>query len=447
MQTKKSKRSFIKIGLVIALIAIISTTIVYATIMVNVQIPSSGIISTSEIIANSGSITDIQAAVNAVSAAGGGTVHIPAGNFTFNPPAMGVGVTIPPGVNLVGAGKNSTFLIETVESKESTMIKVDGMITPYNTPNLQNVQKSVKIVGVSFIGFVPSRSDADTTTNNVGLSINCVKDFLVYDCFFSNFVNCGVSTMNNMGWVVSAYINRGVISHCTFDNPYKNDLNISGRIWGYGIIVGGTGYWAGTAPVRSLLGRYDDVNNVVYIEDNAFYRCRHAIASSQAGYYVARYNYFTDMVQCFYTSFVDVHGSGKGFEIYNNTIMDVPADIRITSMLSPIETYLGRYMGRGIGIRGGSGVIFNNSIINCGTNGIGLTNDGGLVPDASLNETRTQDVFVWGNIFQNVPNQITTDGSVILNTDYFLRQPHLAQDGFTYTPYPYPHPLTLQPSL
>jgi hypothetical protein len=66
--------------------------------------------------ASSGLPSDIQTAVNAVVAAGGGTVFIPSGTFTFNPPTNGVGVTIPytnVALNIIGAGIGNTILQET----------------------------------------------------------------------------------------------------------------------------------------------------------------------------------------------------------------------------------------------------------------------------------------------------------------------------------------------
>lgn len=423
---------FLAILLILVIVTgIFSLSTVFSSLLGSVIMQNTGRISATEVAARSGSPEDIQYAVNIVTA-GGGTVYIPAGDFVFNP-TTGTGVTVPAGVNLVGAGKNLTILRETVESIGSTMIFVDGMSQPYNTPNLQSVQKPVRIQGISLIGFVPSRADADTTTNNVGLIIRCVKDFIVYDCEFSNFVNMGLFTSNNMGWSTSAYIMRGVISHCDFDQPYKDDLVILNRIWGYGIVVVGSGYFAGTAPIRDLLGHYDDVSNVVYIEDCNFRRCRHAIASSGGGYYVARHNNFTEMIQFHYGSYIDVHGTGNGAEIYNNTIENSPVDYR-TILTS---SYIGQYLGMGIGIRGGGGVIFNNQINNC-TRDIQLYSD--LPSDPNQ---KVKDFWIWNNLNAAGAQAGVTTIDPVLGTDYFLRAPSQAQDNISYTSYPYPHPLTL----
>lgn len=382
----------------------------------------------SEITAASGSPQDIQAAVDAMAAAGGGTVRIPAGDFVFNP--IFGGVTVPQGVNLVGAGQGVTILRETVECRGSTMIYVDGFGSlPYSTPDLPSHQKPVKIQGISLIGYVPSRADADSTTNNNGLIINCIKDFLVYDCSFSNFVNMGILAENSMGWETSPYIMRGVISHCDFDQPYKDDLAIQNRIWGYGIVVCGSGYFSGTAPLNELLGQYDGVSNVVYIEDCTFRRCRHAIASSQGGYYVARHNYFTEMIQFHYASYIDVHGTGVGAEIYDNVIENSPVDYR--TILTPPENYIGQYIGMGIGIRGGGGVIFNNQFTQACTPYIKLYSD---LPSDPVQKVK--DMWVWNNTKPDgsIAEVAVTDP--VLNVDYFLGE-------LTYTPYQYPHPLTL----
>jgi len=416
----------------------------FSSLMNSVVINSTGKISLSEITAKSGSPADIQVAVVAVASAGGGTVYIPAGNWTFNPPAGGKGVTVPQGVNLIGAGKNVTILRETVESIGSTMIYVDGFGSlPYYTPNLTSHQKPVRIRGISFIGYVPSRPDADDATNgtnNNGLIINCVKDFVVYDCVFSNFVNMGMGAWNNMGWETSPYIMRGVVSHCDFDQPYKDDLNILNRIWGYGIIVGGTGYFNGTAPLLTLLGHYDDVSNVVYIEDCNFSRCRHAISSSGGSFYVARHNYFTTMIQFHYGSYIDAHGTSVGCEVYDNVIENSPVDYRTS--LTPPENYIGQYLGLGIGMRGGGGVIYNNTINNC-PDDIRLYSD---LPDDPIQ--KVHDFWIWNNTFSGVSaSNVSAWEGVVLDEDYFLRPPNVSQDGFSYPPYPYPHPLVSQLTL
>jgi hypothetical protein len=410
----------------------------FSSLMNSAVIRSSGQISNSYVTAISGSPADLQSAVDLVFARGGGTVYVPTGYWTFNPPAGGVGVTVPPGVNLVGAGKGKTRLVETVESIDSTMIRADGMLIQmqggYAPPPDQ--QLPVRVIGISFIGFVPSRADADSVTNNRGLLMHCIKDFMVYDCEFSNFVNMGFGADNNDGWAGGrGYIMRGVVSHCSFDNPYKDDLVIQNRVWGYGIIVSGTGYWSPT--VRSLLGHY--VNNVVYIEDCDFRRCRHSIASTGGSFYVSRHNHFTEMIQSFMGSYIDAHAYSIGVEIYDNVIQNSPTDYR--TILTPPEQYYGQYLGVGIGMRGGSGVIYNN-IINKTIQGIQFHND--LPNDPDL---RIQDFYVWNNTYipspQGSPESdvIVTGENCVLDRDYFLRAPNQEQDGFTYTPYPYPHPL------
>jgi hypothetical protein len=56
-------------------------------------------------------------------------------------------------------------------------------------------------------------------------------------------------------------------------------------------------------------------------------------------------------------------------------------------------------------------------------------------------------VFIWNNALHDVQAEVgivwSSDPCLQLNRDYFMRPPAQETDGFTYTPYPYPHPRTL----
>ena len=54
--------------------------------------------------------------------------------------------------------------------------------------------------------------------------------------------------------------------------------------------------------------------------------------------------------------------------------------------------------------------------------------------------------YIWNNTLTRVNDELTTyepcgSGSVAEDKDYFLRAPNHSDDGFTWTPYVYPHPL------
>ncbi len=54
--------------------------------------------------------------------------------------------------------------------------------------------------------------------------------------------------------------------------------------------------------------------------------------------------------------------------------------------------------------------------------------------------------YVWGNILNGANNEVTVEepcgnGSLVEGVDYFHRAPNEQADGFTWTPYEYPHPL------
>jgi len=380
-------RDFIwKIITVIVLLEIILIAPVISSLTNTAIIKSTGQISANTIVARSGSPQDIQAAVNTAAAAGGGTVYVPAGTFNWN----GETVDVPAGVSVIGAGQNNTVLQQAKSAPFQVMFSVSG--------NGQT-SKPVRISGITFKGNVTGSDDVD----GVAVYVENVIDYRIDHCDFIDFPNMAVSIAGNSGC-------RGVIDHCNFKCLYKDTI---GGSWGYGVVVSSNNYWDWDDDITHFLGKYETIPTLfptAYIEDCYFYKCRHAVSSNQLGWYVFRYN----TVYQDWNSGVDVHGSaptsagGRGGEVYNNYI------------IAPI----------GIGFRGGSGVIFNNS----GGSPIWVMKDIEGTPLRPLNN-----LWIWNNDGEFV----NYDGYYKENVNYFLRAPNQQQDGFTYTPYPYPHPLTL----
>jgi hypothetical protein len=393
-----------------------------------VVISSTGEIAANDIMARSGSPTDIQNAIDVVYSLGGGTVYVPAGNFTFNPTHHDIntnyGVMIPGGVNVIGAGINKTILTETVNPGNYATGGNPVMFYVHDGHYRQgywSTGKPVRISGFTFKGFVQD----ETSTSNIGVQVTTTTDFRVDHNMFIDFSSNAIGASNlNLGISHPNNTMCGVMDHNVITQSYKL-ISSKGTTWGYGIIVGGqvqndneSGSWL---PITNYLGQYK--NNMVFIENNVFHYCRHAIASNTGGFYVARFNTFYDEIP--YHA-IDVHGfnGGRGLEAYNNTI------------IGPYQEQIG------IGIRGGGGVVFDNTILNLNT-GVEIFVDPGSYPSY----WQVNQLYIWGNTVSAGKTQFVNSAPATYtqNVNYFLRAPNQAQDGFTYTPYPYPHPLSLQP--
>jgi hypothetical protein len=168
--------------------------------------------------------------------------------------------------------------------------------------------------------------------------------------------------------------------------------------------------------------------NAVFVEDCYFIGNRHAIASNYGSHYVFRHNLVEDNdagVQA-----IDAHGPGYGssrgsrsYEIYGNTV-----DNENTSCWTAIY------------IRGGDGVIYNNTMFHGITTApIMLYNDSGGPPYPALDQIR--ELYVWENYY---------DGSLTVPANWSPGAPdRVVQEGRDYfnyprpdyTPYTYPHPL------
>lgn len=377
----------IRVNLYALIFVFLIVSVASPALIDTISINSHGTIS-NEVTVPSGTAADIQAAVNQMDSMGGGTVHLPAETFYFNDET----VQIPGGVNVIGAGIENTILQQNKPATFNTMFYLDG--------------DNIRVSGIEFKGLMES---SDIGVDGSAIQVRSGIDFRIDHCKFIDFPDVAIGVSSGSTRVI-----RGVIDHNIFDNPYKDEYPSS--VWGYGIVISSSITQDWDDDITHFLGKYETIPTIfptVYIEDNVFDRTRHAVASNQLGWYVFRYNTASQT----WNSIVDVHGSsptaggGRGCEVYGNTLIGTV----------------------GIGLRGGSGVVWNNTIQTSGA-------DISIIKDQSGTLLRPlNDYWIW----DNGDAVVTSDGNYIEDQDYFLREPNQAQDGFTYTPYPYPHPLTL----
>jgi hypothetical protein len=207
------------------------------------------------------------------------------------------------------------------------------------------------------------------------------------------------------------------VDHSIFVDNFKQGINNLG----YGVVVYGDGRWdEEIQPVGT---------HATFVEDSLFVGNRHAIAANAGAYYVFRYNQVMhNVVACS----VDAHWMGYGsahgtryIEIYNNVIED------------PVYDWCG------IGIRGGSGGIFGNTIKGF-KNPILLILEWGT-PDSLKAEypafDQVHDLYIWDNLISGGPSKPRVDetgkGFIEPERDYFTE----AKPG--YEPSAYPHPLVI----
>jgi hypothetical protein len=191
-----------------------------------------------------------------------------------------------------------------------------------------------------------------------------------------------------------------------------------------------------------------DNPNAVFIEDNVFDNCYHSVSAFAVSRVVFRYNTVKNP-----TSFVDGHGPCYGigcrrdtkppsgtyiYEIYNNTIDS------------------GRYPWC-INIRGGTGIVTDNTLINCEI-GFRLEMEScSAGPDCNAaqgcphSNTDTKVCYqspyqwwIWKNDYRG-PGRLgglgdRGTGCIRENQEYYLHAPQPGDPVPGYTKYPYPHP-------
>lgn len=363
---------------------------------------------------------EIQAAVNTLRDSGG-VIYLPAGDFQFN---TTVGTTyarrFPGGISVIGQGVGQTIL------------RSDGSAF-FDINHWGQFWDGFRISGISFYG-APEESG---TYTNSGIQITNVVDFRIDHCHFERIhYNIGVSSRE--GYPQS----RGVIDHCSFVAAGLGTIYgvYDSRVWQEDMKLG-------TAEAT-------------FIEDCYMEDLGHPGASYGGGHYVLRYNEIVD------SDSIDAHGpgfdsSGRGAratEIYGNNVYHNPGD----------------YGWSAVGLRAGGGVIFDNTFRNYdyavrfSIDTQGYDSTGGVYPTLD----QIHDMWVWDNTLVDIvcdpnapgyeddlsdPNWSIVSGVLLYSNeagrlirkdrDFYMRAPSQEEDGFTYTPYVYPHPLTWEVDL
>jgi hypothetical protein len=303
-------------------------------------------------------------------------------------------ITLPACRRLIGAGADKTILYRNPAGNYSQpMLRVSGR---------QTEACLTQISGLAFLGV----RNTDDTGQDYGILMTNIKDFRIDHSYFEGFGFAGVRVEGN---------SSGVVDHSMFVDNFKRGIDNLG----YGVVVYGKGYWVEDLQPGSP--------KATFVEDSLFTGNRHAIAASAGAHYVFRNNQVLNSVEA---CAIDAHGMGYGsahgtqyVEIYHNVIHD------------PV------YDECGIGIRGGGGVIFENSIQGY-KNPILLILEWGT-PEKSKAEypalDQIQGLYIWDNQIKGghpVPLVDETGvGFIEEGRDYFT------QPLAGYIPYAYPHPM------
>ncbi len=378
--------------------------------------------------------TEIQAAVN--SASQGYAVYLPAGTYNFESDSSWNTVNMPVGISLFGAPalRNASGYV----NEWQTIINF-GTFTPSSTNSvvyrwfnyLGSSNYLTRITGIKFVGYHETHSGFNGKSNLFFINYPSSGEFRIDHCYFRNI--CGEILTNY------AYGNRGCIDHNLMINTNIERLALGANPFHdntalYALNLAGDNVM--NAHNYENYGKYTPTS--WYVEDNYVDGWITTACTNNAAHVVVRNNVCRNLsygVAYNHSNEINGHG-GQSLEIYNN-------DAERTGFFS---TYFASCGNNGV-------LVFNNTARGFGDAADPLNDWKALVVLRSSygpqfhNLQKIHDVYIWGNILSGgtdiVDVQANAQGNPapVENVDFFLRAPSLAQDGWAYKPYTYPHPL------
>lgn len=391
------------------------------------------------LVTNPGSGNSISSAFNTAQAGAvdGDVLVLPAGDFSQIDR-----LTITKLIGIRSVSNGATTLRRPNSMSDATLNSVESI---FRFATFSNKTSGIIIKGINFVSKTPV---SGSTARDIAIDMNYAYDFIIESCTFQYFGSAAVNVYhrNNLA--------MGLIHSNTFTDCQKGD----GLGYGYGVQVNGEG--SSVPWLQNVI--YGDYNKI-YIEDNVFTHCRHAIASAGGALVVGRYNTvnqnWINNPSEPYTHFLDSHSSRgtadvnyygtKYTEFYNNTLTNTVFDDGTTIVPGQDSS---RLVELAIAIRSGEGVIYNN-VISGTQHGIGIYADAtpfgstfpmkycpgeesGLIRGASNLGTSSFDTrgdfWIWGNSFTNasslgltgfseaIHNYNSPTGAFVEERDYHL---------------------------
>jgi hypothetical protein len=377
--------------------------------------------------AKSCSAADVQTAVNSVINGGGGAVYIPVGSCTWTS-TVSVTTGQTPTIRIIGVGQSSTTITNF------------GLTVPNPA--------GTNLIELSNMTLIAGSNSFFSEILRPAARVNLELDF--HHLTISGYGTGYGSIAMFEGWY-------GVFHHNTITCA-SNEA--------YGFYIHGDG----TFPTTWTYG----TRNSLFFENNTFSNCYHSISGFCGAKVVFRYNTVTQS-----TWTVDFHGPGYDECFFPNT--GTPPWRGYPWNTPPIY-YAGRVMehynntydstcAAGAQMRGGSGISTNNDYQFAYAYGkvpfgVKIDSGGGNVCTGCVHYytyvygsgcgglcQTPYPYWVWNETCASGFTQNESPGCVnttdndacaqcnVQGATYNLRAPTVAQDGFTWTPFTYPHPL------